>query len=97
MDKIITPPNDELRECKCCGKLKPLTMFRKSARGGYTSVCSECVREKYHATHHKRGQDKRIASLNDYSPRELMEELARRGYKGKLTYTRIETIDITNF
>lgn len=31
------------------------------------------------------------------TPREMMQELARLGYKGKLTFTRIETIDIENF
>lgn len=35
--------------------------------------------------------------LSAYTPRQLMEELARRGYEGKLTYTKIVTIDITNF
>ena len=34
-------------------------------------------------------------ALGEYSPRELMHELARRGYEGKLTYKQI--IDIQNF
>ena len=34
--------------------------------------------------------------LKDYTPRELMEELARRGYKGTLTYTETRTVDIQN-
>lgn len=33
--------------------------------------------------------------LKDYTPRELMVELARRGYEGVLTYTERKTIDIT--
>lgn len=33
--------------------------------------------------------------LSSYSPRDLMEELAGRGYTGKLAYT--QEIDITNF
>lgn len=37
------------------------------------------------------------ARLADYSPRDLMTELARRGYKGKLTYTKVEGINIENF
>lgn len=35
--------------------------------------------------------------LSRFTPRQLMEELAKRGYKGELTYTRIERIDITHF
>ncbi len=34
-------------------------------------------------------------TIDKFTPRELMEELARRGYAGKLTYTA--TIDIRNF
>ena len=34
-------------------------------------------------------------TLGQFTPRELMTELANRGYSGKLTYT--QTIDITNF
>ena len=33
--------------------------------------------------------------LDSFSPRDLMNELARRGYKGKLQY--LQEIDITNF
>ena len=33
--------------------------------------------------------------LKDYTPRELMLELSRRGYEGVLTYTERKTIDIT--
>lgn len=35
--------------------------------------------------------------LSRFTPRQLMEELARRGYKGELTYVRVERIDITHF
>lgn len=33
--------------------------------------------------------------LDKFTPRELMEELARRGYKGKLQFT--QEVDITSF
>lgn len=32
--------------------------------------------------------------LKDYTPRELMLELKRRGYEGTLSYTERKTIDI---
>lgn len=32
--------------------------------------------------------------LKDYTPRELMLELKRRGYEGVLTFTEHKTIDI---
>ena len=34
-------------------------------------------------------------TIDKYSPRELMQELAKRGYEGKLTYKQV--IDIQNF
>ena len=33
-------------------------------------------------------------TLDEYSPRELMQELARRGYRGKLVYEQL--VDIRN-
>lgn len=38
-----------------------------------------------------------VKTLQDYTPRELMAELARRGYTGKLEYVERHIIDITNF
>lgn len=35
--------------------------------------------------------------VSDFTSRELMEELARRGYRGQLEYTEVRRIDITNF
>jgi hypothetical protein len=40
-------------------------------------------------------KSERQKMLEQYTPRELMNELARRGYTGELTYTM--RIDITNF
>ena len=37
----------------------------------------------------------RKQAIDNFTPRELMEELARRGYRGKLQYTK--EIDITKF
>ena len=42
-----------------------------------------------------RKPQKDAKTLDQYSPRELMTELSRRGYEGKLTYKQV--IDISNF
>jgi hypothetical protein len=39
--------------------------------------------------------EKNAKTIDKFTPRELMEELARRGYTGKLSFT--QTIDITSF
>ena len=96
------------KECKCCGATKTIDHFKKSRWGGYVSVCTECANQKRHDTNVRKKQEKELEKarvknaidnrrqiLSEFKPRELMEELARRGYKGNLTYT--QTIDICNF
>ena len=92
---------EETRICKECGRELPLEMFKTTRWGDKVHVCNDCAAEKYRKSRANNKEQKvnkaRSLRLEDFSPRELMEELARRGYKGELTYTRIETIDITNF
>ena len=95
-------------KCKTCGRELELSKFKKTRWGSYSSTCTECACQKMRETKQKQAeklqevttnklQDARNLRLKDFTPRELMEELARRGYEGKLTYTEIRTIDITNF
>lgn len=97
----------ETKTCKCCNRELTLDQF-KNGRWGYTSVCMECENK-----HRKEMRQKRIDEakdridreraenrqlcLKDFTPRELMEELSRRGYEGKLRFVKVEEIDITNF
>lgn len=85
----------------------PIEKFRNS-RYGRVSVCNACEHQKRMETkaknkatetlnHDKEVEDARSLRLSQFSPRELMEELYRRGYEGKLKFTRIEVIDISNF
>jgi hypothetical protein len=39
--------------------------------------------------------ENRQLCLADFSPRELMAELKRRGYEGKITYVETHTIDLS--
>ena len=87
----------ETKICNTCGRELPIENFRKTRWGGQANVCKECMCNKRVATHKKNKEQQHKLALADYTPRQLMEELARRGYEGKLTYTKIETIDITNF
>ena len=94
--------------CKCCGRELPLYCFKATRWGTRVSVCTECANQKARDNKLLKQQEKeRFKALEDakkserqkilesYTPRELMEELARRGYTGELTYTM--KIDITNF
>jgi len=94
--------------CQKCGEIKPQRMFKKTRWGNFSIVCNECVAAARHANAQKKINSEiesvkvelekaRLLRISEFSPRELMQELARRGYEGKLTYTTTHTIDITNF
>lgn len=90
----------ETKICKCCGKELPLNHFSKTAFG-YTSVCKECNSMNRRIAAEKKQQLKqqavdavnaRALRLEDFSPRELMQELKRRGYEFEMTYTEVRKI-----
>jgi ribosome-binding protein aMBF1 (putative translation factor) len=98
-----TPPSEGTKTCKCCGRELPIGDFFKN-KWGITDVCKECANK--HRADKRAGRNEvdelrkqvdqaRTLRLSDFTPRELMAELKRRGYDGKITYTRIETIDLS--
>ena len=101
MVEIATTLKKETQICKSCGKELPLSAYR-SGRLGLLKTCKECVRQ--HQV--KARLDKKIAMLQsdevektkkmrlaDFTPRELMAELKRRGYKFKMEYVETHIID----
>lgn len=73
----------ETKKCSVCGEVLPLDMFLKRG-AGRENVCISC----------KRKQNGKSEALAQFTPRELIEELKARGYKGKLTYTIVKTLNI---
>lgn len=96
---------------KCKRELPTSEFYKNSnAKDGFCGYCKECSREQVRKHKMKRrGQMTGLPGnffesvsgggsdnpLSAFSPRELMEELRRRGYRGKLEYTSV--IDIENF
>lgn len=80
--------------CKICGQDKPEDMFYKTRTGKPYPYCKECFNRKVKQRRAQRQQEKeqQAGELSRYTPRELIEELKRRGYKGKLTYTNEITL-----
>lgn len=74
--------------CKICGKDKPEDMFYKTRTGKCYPYCKECFNKKVRERRKLRQEEQvqQAGELSRYTPRELIEELKRRGYKGKLTY-----------
>ena len=96
------------KSCTCCGQIKTLDHFKMTRWGKRVNVCTECANQKARDNKIRKQQEQEMAKaredakkserqkmLEQYTPRELMNELARRGYTGELTYTM--RIDITNF
>ena len=101
----------ETKVCSCCGVEKPITEFRNVGKknGGVVqlSVCSDCMKKKQSEGRKRayaKEQQEKVAQieilkktrLSEFTPRELMEELKRRGYEGKLHYTEVREIDFCN-
>ncbi len=93
----------ETKKCKCCGRELPLSEF-PIRKIGESRICKECDSHKKKEGHARKAdiitpqnqlQQARSLRLSEYTPRELMEELKRRGYEGKLTYTETHIIDIS--
>ena len=95
----------ETKVCRCCGRELPISNF-KIGRWGVVSVCNEC--DKQHRAEKRQERidkakqkvedvraENRQLCLADFSPRELMAELKRRGYEGKITYVETHTIDLS--
>ena len=95
----------ETKICKECGRELPIEMFHKNG-WGVTNLCKDCHAVKMVDGKKKKKELKELAQnaeknktlrLQDFTPRELIAELKRRGYTGKLEYVRTETIDLSNF
>ena len=96
----------ETKVCRCCGRTLDISNFKISRWGGRVSVCTECttnkLRENKRKKHVEQKQEledaiveNRQLRLADFTSRELMAELKRRGYEGKLTYVETHTIDLS--
>lgn len=96
----------ETKVCKCCGKELPITEFGCGKAHGKEfvfSICKTCMSTKQ-SEEHKRRKEKQAISheseivqaktmrLKDFTPRELMQELKRRGYEFEMTYTEVRKI-----
>lgn len=96
---------EETKKCKCCGKELPLSAFSHN-RLGALGTCIVCINKKRAETRLKNATerdfeqeiiDAKKMRLSEFTPRDLMEELNRRGYTGKLKFVQVKEIDISNF
>lgn len=92
--------------CRDCGRELPIERFKRNRYGERVSVCLDCDTRKRRENKEKKRlraamdarqlmlkEEEDKTALSTFTPRQLMEELARRGYKGELTF--VQKIDIT--
>jgi len=92
-------PTGATKRCRRCGETKPANEFAKStnSKDGLQSYCKKCSREAAAARHKAKRACVEVKQpklptlmtggiLAEFQPRELINELRRRGYRGTLTY-----------
>ena len=83
---------NETKTCPKCGRTLTINNFYKRSNGTLYSHCKECVKannRKYRNT-----PPDSENPLSTFTPRQLMQELVRRGYAGKLKLVTINEIDL---
>ena len=87
----------ETKICRICGEEKPITDFALNHlyKDGYDTRCKCCKNEEARKSYHARKEsprDRGNPALAGFTPRELIEELRARGYKGTLEFTKTITL-----
>lgn len=72
--------------CACCGNELPITAFNKhgKSKDGYESICKACKAKT-------KGSN---PELLKFTPRELIDELRARGYRGTLEFVQRHQINV---
>lgn len=83
----------ETKKCTICGSELPVSEFahHPKAADGLCNACNKCRSKK---TRKPRKSTLIVGNpdLASFKPRDLIEELRMRGYKGKLTFTQEITL-----
>jgi hypothetical protein len=87
----------ETKQCTKCGRILPISEFQLNNKtpDGLTHICKNCSqkgKKKKNFQLYEKGNENSNPLLKDFTPRELIQELRIRGYKGELTF--IQTIKI---
>ena len=86
--------NTQTKTCPRCGRTLPIENFYKRSDGYVYAYCKECSKM------YNKERSMRITPppdsenpLSAYTPRQLMCELKRRGYTGKLYIQQVADLD----
>lgn len=90
--------NETTKKCSCCGQELPVSEFQTDRQGNPISVCKACMSKKRVEGHERRKAERKneaeaqiqalkTARLSQFTPRELMTELKRRGFEFQMKFT----------
>lgn len=76
----------DTKVCRCCGERLPIDAFARhgKSKDGYSNICKACKAKASNSN----------PALAGFSPRELIEELRIRGYRGTLEYVQRHEITL---
>lgn len=81
--------NQEIKTKKCskCGRELPLNQFylNRAAADGLQSQCKECQKKRIRTNHTNKNCNPDLAQ---FTPRQLIEELKKRGYSGEIQFVQ---------
>ena len=86
------------KKCARCGRELSINCFHKDSRSsdGYHPWCKKCREERRQEMKKINEKKLKTLGLSSYTPRELILELKKRGYTGKLSFTKVMEIDLEN-
>ena len=84
----------ETKIFRICGVEKPITDFAQNHqyKDGWDTRCKCCKNKGARLGYHARKENPKNPALADFTPRELIEELRARGFKGTLEFTKTITL-----
>ena len=83
--------NTQTKTCPRCGRTLTADNFYRRGDGSLYTYCKECV--KANNMKYRNTPPDSENPLSAYTPRQLMQELKRRGYTGKLYIQQVADLD----
>lgn len=92
--------NETTKKCSCCGQELPVSEFQTDRQGNPISVCKSCMSKKRLEGHERKKTERKAkaeeqiqaiknARLSQFTPRELMTELKRRGFSFTMKFEEV--------
>ena len=85
--------NTQTKTCSRCGRTLPIENFYKRGDGRAQAYCKECAKTYYKERSMRITPPDSENPLSAFTPRQLMQELKRRGYTGKLYIQQVADLD----